>query len=76
MTAQANAEANALVYDGAMIRDFTRMKPQQFYGSRVYEDPHKLIDQVYRIVRIIVFCKVEKVEFVASEFKGVAQVFV
>uniref|UniRef100_M1BYU7 Gag-pol polyprotein n=1 Tax=Solanum tuberosum TaxID=4113 RepID=M1BYU7_SOLTU len=35
------------------IRDFTRVNLQEFYGSKVDEDPQEFIDEVYRILQIM-----------------------
>jgi len=49
MTSQPNRESKALVNPnvgmvGVRIRDFTRMNPPQFIGSKVDEDPQDFID--------------------------------
>jgi len=58
MTTQANREdftaVNANMGTTATrIRDFTRMKPSEFHGSKVDEDPQEFIDKVYKIVGIM-----------------------
>uniref|UniRef100_M1E052 Gag-pol polyprotein n=1 Tax=Solanum tuberosum TaxID=4113 RepID=M1E052_SOLTU len=55
MKAQANREVNVLMKPNmctmmAKIRDFTRMNPSEFHGSKVEEDPQEFIDEVYKIV--------------------------
>ena len=32
------------------IRDFTRMNPPTFFGSRVEEDPQGFIDEVFKVL--------------------------
>ena len=32
------------------IRDFTRMNPPIFYGSKVEEDPQGIIDEVFKVL--------------------------
>ncbi|TMX05174.1 hypothetical protein EJD97_001880 [Solanum chilense] len=32
------------------IRDFTRMNPPTFYGSKVKEDPQGFIDEVFKVL--------------------------
>ncbi|WMV37224.1 hypothetical protein MTR67_030609 [Solanum verrucosum] len=55
LKAQANRKAlNALVNPNvgtttSKIRDFTRMNPLKFHGSKVDEDPQEFIDEVYKI---------------------------
>lgn len=36
------------------MSDFTRMNPPKFHGSKVEEDPQKFIDEVYKVLMIIV----------------------
>ena len=35
------------------IRDFTRMNPPEFYGSKPNEDPQDFIEEIYKIVDIM-----------------------
>src|SRR5688572_6162053 len=44
------------------VRDFTRMNPPVFYGSKVEEDPQEFIDQLLKIVNIMGVNPIEKVE--------------
>ena len=32
------------------LRDFTRMNPPTFYGSKVDEDPQEFLDEVYEVL--------------------------
>jgi len=72
ITAQANREANSPMNPNvstttARIRDFTRMNPLKFHGSKLDEDPKEFIDEVYKIVGIMVLSTVEKVELAACQ---------
>src|SRR5688572_12843615 len=51
------------------IRDFTRMNPLVFYGSKVEEDPQEFIDQVLKVVTIMGVTCVEKAELAAYQIK-------
>ncbi|WMV13442.1 hypothetical protein MTR67_006827 [Solanum verrucosum] len=78
--AQASREANYLVNQNVgiaveRIRDFTRMIPPKFHGFKVYEDPQKFIDEVYKIVGIMGLLMIEKSELAAYQLKGVTEVW-
>ena len=52
MTAQVNREVGPQMAPHASTmaspkRDFTRMNPPMFYGSKVDEDPQDFLDEVY-----------------------------
>ena len=55
MTSQANwkvvprAHQKVATMD-SRLRDFTRMNPHTFYGSKVEEDPQEFIDEIYKIL--------------------------
>ena len=51
------------------IRDFTRMNPPVFYGTRVEEDPQDFIDQLLKIVTIMGVTPIEKAELVAYQLE-------
>ena len=36
------------------IRDFTRMNPPTFFGSKVEEDPQGFIDEVFKVLEAVV----------------------
>ncbi|WMV30436.1 hypothetical protein MTR67_023821 [Solanum verrucosum] len=57
------------------VRDFTRMNPPDFHGSKAEKDPQEFSDEVYKVLMIMGVTLVEKVEFVGYQFKGVAQVW-
>ena len=55
MAAKENREVGPLVQPNfsttaSRLRDFTRMNPHMFYGSKVNEDPQDFIDEVYKII--------------------------
>ena len=49
------------------IRDFTRMNPPVFYGSKVEEDPQEFIDQVLKVVTIMGVTSIKRAEFAAYQ---------
>ncbi|XP_055830827.1 uncharacterized protein LOC129899843 [Solanum dulcamara] len=57
------------------VRDFTRMYPFEFHGSKFNEDLQEFIDEVYNIVDIMGVSSEEKVELAAYKLKGIAQVW-
>ena len=57
------------------IRDFTRMNPPIFYGSKVEEDPQGFIDEVFKVFGGMVVSSQEKEELEDYKLKYVAQVW-
>ncbi|XP_049391539.1 uncharacterized protein LOC125855940 [Solanum stenotomum] len=57
------------------VRDFTRMNPPEFHGSKVVEDSQEFIDEVYKVLMIMGVTPVEKAELAAYQLKCVAQVW-
>ena len=57
------------------IRDFQRMNPPEFEGSKVVEDPIQFIEECYRIVAIMGVPPNKKAKLVAYQLKGVARVW-
>ncbi|XP_049358306.1 uncharacterized protein LOC125822878 [Solanum verrucosum] len=55
------------------IRDFTRMNPPKFYGSKVDEDPQGFIDEVFKVLNVMGVSPTEKAELSANQSKDVAQ---
>lgn len=51
------------------IRDFTRMNPLKFHGSKVDEDSQEFIDGMYKILEIIGFSPMEKTELASYQLK-------
>ncbi|KAK4731588.1 hypothetical protein R3W88_024576 [Solanum pinnatisectum] len=57
------------------LREFVRMNPPMFLGSKVEEDPQDFLDEVYKVVNAMGVTSIEKVELVAYQLKDVAQVW-
>ncbi|TMX04190.1 hypothetical protein EJD97_010881, partial [Solanum chilense] len=57
------------------FRDFRRMNPPIFFGSKVGEDPQPFLDIVYKIVHAMGVTSREKAELVSYQLKYVAQVW-
>ena len=57
------------------LRDFTRMNPPMFYGSKVTEDRQYILDKVYKILFIIGVTSNEKVEQSTYQLKDMAQIW-
>ena len=47
------------------LRDFTRMNPLMYFGSKVDEDPQDFLDEVYKILFAMGVSTTEKVELAA-----------
>lgn len=78
MTAQANREVGPFVNqnDSAMappLRDFTRINPRMFYGSKVNEFNQDFIYWVYKIIYGMGFSLNEKAELASYQIKDVSQ---
>ena len=57
------------------IRDFTRMNPPEFFGSKPNEDPQDFIEEIFKIVDIMGVASSEKAELAAYQLKGIAQIW-
>ncbi|XP_049405383.1 uncharacterized protein LOC125868853 [Solanum stenotomum] len=57
------------------VREFIKMKPPEFCGSKVEENPKEFIDALCRILDILGVTLVEKTELAAYQLKGVAQIW-
>ncbi|WMV50091.1 hypothetical protein MTR67_043476 [Solanum verrucosum] len=57
------------------LRDFTRINPPTFFGSKVYEDPQNFIYEVFKILDAMGVTPREKAELASYQLKDVAQVW-
>ncbi|KAH0746323.1 hypothetical protein KY285_007980 [Solanum tuberosum] len=77
MANQANhgAQAPQAPTPASRVRDFVRMNPPEFYGSKLDEDPQEFIDEVHKILAIVGVRSENKAELAAYQLKGVAQIW-
>ncbi|XP_049368005.1 uncharacterized protein LOC125832861 [Solanum verrucosum] len=80
MMAQANRDVGTRVNANEStvalrLRDFVRMNPPIFLGSKVGEDPQEFLDEVYKIVDAMGVPYREKAELASYKLKEVAQVW-
>ena len=54
------------------LRDFTRMNPPMFYGSRMDEDPQNFLDEICKILLAMGVTMGEKADLAAYQLKNVA----
>ena len=57
------------------LRDFTRMNPSIFLGSKVNEDPQEFLEEVYKNVEAMGVSSSERAELAGYQLKDVAQVW-
>ncbi|XP_049364272.1 uncharacterized protein LOC125829037 [Solanum verrucosum] len=57
------------------LRDFVRMNPPIFLGSRIAEDPQGFLDEIYKIVNAMGVSSREKAELASYQLKEVAQIW-
>ena len=57
----------------AHLRDFSRMNPPIFYGSKVAKDPYKFIYEIYNILYAVGLSNSQKSELATYQLKYVAQ---
>ncbi|XP_049368009.1 uncharacterized protein LOC125832866 [Solanum verrucosum] len=74
MTAQANRDVGLRVNANestvaSRFRDFVRMNPPNFLGSRVEEDPQEFLDEIYKIVDAMGVSSREKAELASYQLK-------
>ena len=55
------------------LRDFTRMNPPTFYGSKVEEYTQEFFDEIYKILYAMGFSTSEKFELAIYKLKDVSQ---
>lgn len=76
VTNQINQEAQASHAPtlASRVRDFTKMNPPEFYGSKMEEYPQEFIDEIYKVLVIIGVNSEDKVGLVAYQLKGLVQI--
>src|SRR5688572_7694477 len=62
-----------LTTPASRVRDFMRMNPPVFFGSKVEEDPQEFVDQLLKILNIMGVTPIEKAELATYQLQGVAQ---
>ena len=55
------------------LRDFIRMSPPIFFGSKEDEDPQNFLDEVYKILYGMGVTSIEKAELAAYQLKDVGK---
>ena len=78
MTTQANGEVVPCPHQqvttmASRLRDFCRMNPPTFYGSKIDVDPQDFIDEVFKILYAMGVYSSEKDKLATYQFKDVAQ---
>ena len=56
------------------LRDFVRMNPSVFLGSKVRETPQEFLDEVYKVFSSMRVTLIEKAELDDYQLKDVAQI--
>ena len=55
------------------LRDFTRMNPPAYIGSKTAEYPQKFVDEIHKILCAMGFTDMEKAKLASCQLKDVAQ---
>lgn len=51
------------------VRDFTRLNPLEFHGSKIVKELQEFVDEFYKIVEIMGVAFKEKVELAAYQLR-------
>ena len=57
------------------LRNFTRMNPRVYFGSKRNDDTKEFVDKFYKILCFMDVNEKEKVELAADNLKDVSQVW-
>ena len=79
LTAQTNREVMALTnlvggICAFRVREFLRLNPSEFYGSKVEKNPNGFIDEVYKVLGIMRVSSNKTVDLSSYQLKDVAQI--
>ena len=67
-------QANLNMIPRVVLRDFVRMNPPIFLGSKVNEDPQEFLDVLYKILSAMGVKSREKAEFALYQLRDVSQI--
>lgn len=68
-------QANLNMIPRVVLRDFVRMNPPIFLGSKVNEDPQEFLDEVYKVLSSMWFTSREKAELASYQLRDVSQIW-
>ena len=57
------------------LRDFVRMNPPIFLGSKVGEDSQEFLDEVYKVLSAMGVTSREKVDFASYQLRDISQIW-